>query len=176
MNWFRKIWRKRLPYDEEFSQNLYDALVLEGGPGSDTEDHLDAIKLNIRIGDLERFSEKRLIMLEAFCFVAVQMATTSSSEKLLQIFETIDPLAIEMGKLIQKKWAERGIVFDSHFDVGERNFAEIDLFLEKPFKWGREWLNEFYEDNDESGNHYIMWTVQCLKQFKAMKMVVDSHR
>ena len=75
---------------------------------------------------------------------------------------------------MQSKWAERGIIIADHFEVGERCFEEVEGFLEKPFRWGRGWLDEFYDDPEVSGEHYILWTDQCLKEFETMKMVVGQ--
>ena len=175
MSWFGKTLFAKKTFEKEFARNLYDALVLDGGPSSDAEDHLDAAKLNIRISDFPRFAEKRLITLEAFLFVATQVATTPSNDEELQLLAPVHPLAVQMGKLIQMKWAERGIRIDDLGTVGERCFSEVELALEKPFKWGKKWLNDFYDDESEAGEHYIIWTDQCLKEFQVMQQLVKAN-
>ena len=52
---------------------------------------------------------------------------------------------------------------------------EVSEVLEKSFRWGRAWLDEFYDDPEKSGEHYILWTDQCLKEFQTMKTVVEQH-
>ena len=110
----------------------------------------------------------------AWIFSAIDCAA-SEQQALVTRDAEIVVLAIEMGKLIQKKWAERGIDFADHFAVGERCFDEVELALERPFKWGREWLIEFYDDPEEAGEQYIMWTDQWLKEFQAMKTVIEEY-
>lgn len=73
------------------------------------------------------------------------------------------------------KWTERGINLVSDHEVGEKCLQEVELFLEYPFRWGREWLREFYPTDEEAGEHYIMWTDQWLKQFKVMQMVISEN-
>jgi hypothetical protein len=170
---FGRLLGRKKTYEEEFAANLYKALVLDGGPSSAAEDRKDAASLGVRLGDLERFERKRLITLEAMLFVATQIATTSSEGDDNVPFPLPHTLGIEVAKVIQSKWSERGIVVDTS-QVGERCFDEIQLFLDKPFKWGREWLDEFF-DEGESGERYIMWTDQCLKEFQVMQQVIKQH-
>jgi len=86
----------------------------------------------------------------------------------------IHPFAMEMGKLISEKWRERGIEVEP-FDVGERCFNEVGGFLENPFRWGRNWLDEFYDDPETSGVHYILWTEQWLKEFEVMRNMAKEY-
>lgn len=176
MSWIsEKLFGKRRTYEEEFACNLYDALVLRGGPSSEADSHIDAVELEVPLDKLERFFAKRLIMHEAMLFVASNVATMPDQEKEQPPSISVHPLAVEMGTHLKGKWMERGIDVGGFFSVGERCFAEIETFLEKPFKWGRAWLDEFYSDPEKSGQHYIMWTDQCLKEFETMKLVIREH-
>ncbi len=165
---------KSKSYHEEFAANLYGALVLGGGPSSEAENHVDADALEIPLDKLERFNAKRLIMLEAFLFVATSIATMPMEKETTPLLIPVHPLAVQLSKHIQEKWAERGISTVDHHKVAERCFAEVTGALEAPFKWGRMRLDEFYVDPDKSGEHYISWTDQCLKEFRAMKRVVEE--
>lgn len=176
MRWIsEKLFGKKRTYDEEFASNLYDALVLDGGPSAEAENHIDASALEIPLDKLERFSAKRLIMLEVFLFVATNVATMPDKEDTSLIFQTVHPLSMQMAKLIQAKWKQRGIEVKDFHEVGKLCFDEYMAAMEKPFKWGRGWLDEFYSNSEKSGEYYISWTEQCLKEFKAMKLVVERH-
>lgn len=176
MSWIsEKLFGKRRSYEEQLCCNLYDALVLSGGPSAEAEQQIDDIALGIPIGKLERFASKRLIMLEAFLFVAVNIATMPRQDEDGPLFNPVHPLAVQMATRLQTKWAERGIEVRDHIAVGERCFAEVSDVLDKPFKWGRAWLEEFYDSPEKTGEHYILWTEQCLKEFQAMKMVVEQN-
>jgi len=175
-NWVsKKLFGTRKTREEELASNLYDALILDEGPSSDVDDHLDANSLEIPLDKLARFSAKRLIMLEAFLFVAINTATMPKDDKVHPLFPAVHPLSLEMGKLLHTKWKERGIKLSGAGAVGERCFAEVEDALDKPFKWGRSWLDEFYADPDRSGEFYIAWTEQCIKEFKAMLLVVEQY-
>ncbi len=132
--------------------------------------------MDIQLGKLEQFAQKRLISLEAMLFVASQIETAERSEKLQAVFgdSQLHPFAAEMGRVIARKWRERGIEI-SRFDVGERCFDEVQEFLEKPFRWGRKWLDEFYDDPEKSGEHYILWTEQWLKEFEVMRKMAKEY-
>ncbi|WP_137110189.1 hypothetical protein [Rhodobacter sp. SY28-1] len=176
MKWLSKIKGTKPNRHEVLAKNLYDALVLDDGPGSDTPEFLTASKIAIRLSDLGKFQEKRLITLEALCFIACLTCTAEAGKKLAELFGQPHPLPIEFAKLLRAKWKERGISLLSDADVGEKCLQEVEPFLEYPFRWGREWLREFYQNFDDTGEHYIVWTEQWLKQFKVMQMVIsDNH-
>jgi len=61
---------------------MYAALVLDGGPSRSSPNHIGATKLDIPLGKLEQFAQKRLISLEAILFVAAQIATAERSKNL----------------------------------------------------------------------------------------------
>lgn len=172
----RKLFGPKVSPAEDLAEKLYEVLILDGGPSGTADSHIDAVSLEIPIGKLERFSQKRLISLEALLFVAAQTETVERSKKLQMIFgeDVLHPFAIEISKLIGRKWRERGIKIDN-FDVGERSFDEVEDLLEKPFRWGRKWLDEFYDEPEQSGEHYIMWTDQWLKEFKTMQNMVAQY-
>ncbi|MCE8546739.1 hypothetical protein KBY25_12990 [Ruegeria pomeroyi] len=177
MNWFtNKLFGVKKSRNEELAENMYSALVLGGGPSSGSPSRIDATELEIPIGKLERFAHKRLISLEAMLFVASQIETVERSQKLQRVFGDgqLHPFAMEMGRLIAAKWNQRGIEMEK-FDVGERCFDEIEDFLDKPFIWARAWLDEFYDDSEKSGEHYIMWTEQWLKEFEVMRNMVKEY-
>ena len=139
MNWItKKIFGPKKSRDEELAENMYSALVLNGGPSSESPSRIDATELEIPLAKLEHFAQKRLISLEAMLFVASQIETAERSQKLQQLFGDgqLHPFAMEMGRLIHSKWEQRGIEIDK-FDVGERCFQEIEEFLDKPFRWAR---------------------------------------
>ena len=176
MGWIsEKIFGKKRTYHEEFASNLYDALVLDGGPSSDADSHIDAMALEIPLDKLERFAAKRRIMLEAFLFATTYIATMPTDDEGDQIFQSPHPLSIQIGQLLQDKWHRRGIEIRDLHDVGERCFGEVEMLFDKPFKWGRAWLDEFYTDPEKSGEHYILWTEQCLNEFETMKTVVQQY-
>jgi len=177
MNWFtNRLFGKKKSRDEELAENMYSALVLDGGPSSESPNRIDATELDIPLGKLERFAQKRLISLEAMLFVASQIETAEQSQKLQLMFGDgqIHPFAMEMGRLVHSKWSQRGIEIDE-FDVGDRCFDEIQDFLDKPFRWARAWLDEFYDDSEKSGEHYIMWTEQWLKEFEVLRNMVKEY-
>lgn len=177
MSWIiNKLFGAKKSHDGELAESMYSALVLDGGPSSESPTRIGATELEIPLGNLDRFAQKRLIALEAMLFVASQIETAERSQKLQQVFGDgqIHPFAMEMGRLIHSKWKQRGIEIDK-FDVGERCFDEIAVFLDKPFRWARAWLDEFYDDSEKSGEHYIMWTEQWLKEFEVMRNVVKEY-
>lgn len=175
MNWVSdRLFGKRPSYEEVYVANLYDAMVVGGGPSAEAESHLDAVALEIPFGRFERFASKRLIMLEAFLFVATNIATMPEDDEDDPLSMRPHPLAVQMGRHLMRKWADRGIFIADPVAVGGRCFDEVSGALETPFKWGREWLDEFYSDPEKAGSHYILWTDQCLKEFRTMKMVVEQ--
>mgnify|MGYP003139795701 CR=1 FL=1 len=177
MNWItKKIFGAKPSHDEELAGNMYSALVLDGGPSSDAPNRIGATELEIPLWKLDKFAQKRLISLEAMLFVASQIETAERSQKLQEMSDDgqIHPFAMEMGRLIHSKWKQRGIEIDE-FDVGERCFEELEDFLDKPFRWARTWLDEFYDDSEKSGEHYIMWTKQWLKEFEVMRNMVKEY-
>ncbi|WP_298571841.1 hypothetical protein [uncultured Aliiroseovarius sp.] len=174
MNWLRsKLIGSKPSREEQLAENLYAALVLDGGPSNASPNHIGSSELEIPLGRLEQFSQKRLISLEALLFVAAQIETAERSKKLQMAFgdSQLHPFALATGRLISKKWQDRGIDIEQ-FDAGERCFDEVEVFLEKPFRWGREWLDEFFGDPEKSGKHYILWTEQWLKEFEVMRQMV----
>ena len=177
MKWLKqKLFGPEKSKDEDLAEKLYEVLVLDGGPSSNADSHIDSTALEIPLGKLERFSQKRLISLEALLFVAAQTETAERSEKLQAVFGdgALHPFAIEMGKLISNRWSERGIEV-GFFDVGERCFDEVEEFLERPALWSRHWLEEFYDDPERAGEHYILWTEQWLKEFETMRNMVRDY-
>lgn len=177
MKWLTdRLFGAKKSRNEELAENMYIALVLNGGPSSGSPDRIGATSLEIPLGKLEQFAQKRLISLEAMLFVASQIETVEQSQELQQVFGDgqLHPFAIEIGRLIALKWKDRGIALGTT-DVGERCFDEIESFIEKPFRWTRAWLDEFYDDPAKSGEHYIMWTEQWLKEFEAMRLVVRNY-
>jgi len=175
MSWLGRLLKGARPAPfEEFAANLHEALVLDDGPSSDHESHIGFEELGIKLDDLRRFSEKRVMTLEAFLFVAASVATQPQKEG-VTAFTMPHPLVVELSKLLKRKWAERGIIVDTAGEVGEKCFDEVELALERPFKWAREWLAEFYDDWDSTGEHYIMWTDQWLKEYETMRRVVEQH-
>jgi hypothetical protein len=176
MDWItNRLFGGKKSQDAELAENMYSALVLDGGPSAASSKRIDATELEIPLGKLEQFAQKRLISLEAMLFVASQIETVERSEKLQKIFgdRQLHPFAMEVGRLIHSKWKQRGIEIEK-LDVSERCFDEIGDFLDKPFRWARAWLDEFYEDSDKSGEHYIMWTEQWLKEFEVMRDMVKK--
>lgn len=174
MYWLKeKLFGKKKTKEEDLAQKLYDVLVLDGGPSGNAPNRIDAVALKIPLGKMESFAQKRLISLEALLFVAAQIETSERTKKLQEVFGdgAIHPFAAAMGNLITQKWQERGIEIDA-FDVGERCFDEVEEFLQHPFRWGRAWLDEIYNDPEKSGENYIVWTEQWLKEFKAMRNMV----
>ncbi|MDF1726775.1 MAG: hypothetical protein P1U53_03395 [Sulfitobacter sp.] len=177
MSWLRtKLFGSRKSRDQELAENMYSALVLDGGPSGEAPDHIEATQLEIPFGKLERFALKRLISLEAMLFVASQIETAERSEKLQAVFGDgqLHPFALEMRRLVATRWRERGIEI-SDSDVVDRCFDEVEEFLEKPFRWGRKWLDEFYDDPETSGEHYILWTQQWLKEFDVMRTMAKEY-
>lgn len=177
MRWLKKkMFGLKKMRAEDLADKLYKVLVLDGGPSGNADSHIDATSLGIPLGRLERFSKKRLITLEAMLFIAAQVETAERSQNLQELFYdgTIHPFAVEMGKLISRKWRDRGIEID-YLDVGELCFDEVEDFLKKPFRWGRNWLSEFYDDPEQSGEHYILWTDQWLKEFETMRTLVRQY-
>lgn len=176
MSWIsEKLFGKRQSYEEKFANNLYDAMVLNGGPSANAESNINTIALGIPLEKWESFALKRLNMLEALLFVATNVATMAERDDEAPSFKPEHPVAVQLGKHLQNKWAERGLVVADHHVVGERCFDEVAGMFEKPFRWGRAWLDEFYDDPEESGEHYILWTEQCLQEFQAMREVVEQY-
>lgn len=174
MRWsIKSPFSKTSPY-ELFASNLYGALVLDGGPSGGSESRLDVAALKIPVSKLSRFAEKRLVMLEAFLLISTHMAVTKANEA-HRLGLSAHPLAKEMENLVRVKWLSRGIDISDSFDVSEMCFDELEEFQERPFRWGRKWLDEFYENDDGSGEHYIMWTDQCLKEFSVMQQVIGQN-
>ena len=161
---------------KELAENLYEVLVLEGGPSTPEEgqeQRLTAVTLGIPTDKVERFLAKRRLTYEALLWLAVEVGTEVQTEQLQKdLGEAVrHPLAMEIETLIQKLWLERGIDVP---DVSAICFNEVDGFFEEPFQWGRDWLDEFSGDDDMSGKHYINWTDQWRKDFEAMRKVVEA--
>jgi hypothetical protein len=177
MNWFTaKLFGKKKSRDQDLAEKLYEVLVLGGGPSSSADSHIDSSALEIPLGKLESFSQKRLISLEALLFVAAHVETAERSQKLQAIFgdRILHPFAIEMGDLIGQKWRERGIEIQDD-EVSERCFDEVEELIERPSIWSRVWLREFYADPEQSDQYCTKWADQWIKEFKTMKMMVADH-
>lgn len=171
--WFKTKTEKEV--FAEYCANLYVALVEEGGPSSGSPSHIDANALRIRLTDLDRFSRKRRLTLEAFLFVGTQIAITQWSAANQDRAARFAPLAIEMGRLIEAKWAERGILLDPSLDVGQKCFDELEIFLARPSEWGLDWLKEFYPNGSGADENYAAWADQNLKEFRTIVSVVTGN-
>ena len=159
VSWLKeKLFGPKKSQDKDLAEKLYQVLVANGGPSISVDSHIDATSLEISIGKLEGFTRKRLISLEEFIFVAAQIGTVERSKKLQGVFgdDMLHPFVVEMGELIGRKWRERGIEIEDS-DVGKHCFDDVEDFLENPFRWGRMWLDEFSDDSEQSGEHYISW-------------------
>jgi hypothetical protein len=161
---------------DELAENLYEVLVLDGGPSTPQEgqeQRLNAVSLDIPADKVKRFAEKRILTYEALLVLTVNVVTQDQTEQLQQNLgdAVLHPLTMEIETQIQKMWRERGI--DVH-DVSTFCFKELDDFFDEPFKWGREWLSEFYSDDDMPRRHYIAWTDQWRSDFEVMRTVVED--
>ena len=160
---------------EILARNLYEALVLEGGPSGQAEDRIDAAKLEIPLGQLEHFAQKRLITLEAMLFVAAHMETLEHSEDLQQKLGdgSLHPLAEDIGKLIVQKWRDRGIDI-SNEKAANRCIDEVEEFLTTPLSWGKSWLEEFYDDHEKPREHSLLWVEQWRKEFTVLRHMISK--
>ncbi len=163
MSWF---WKKTPPEDQ-LANELYEGLVSNGGPGSDS---FDALSLDINASDLDRFSSKNTMRLETFMFGAICEALAENKPKQQK-------LMVAFSKVLKKKWEERGITLSDNFDVGEVCFNEMEKFLGEPVptKWGSEWLNEFYGSKEEVMDHLLEFVDHCLKEYHVMKQLVERY-
>lgn len=175
-----KLWDKisnleRISY-KELAQNLYEVLVLDGGPSTPQEQgkqRLNAVTLGIPADRVERFQEQRLLTYEALLWLAVQVVTEAQTEQLQKdLGEAVrHPLAMEMETLIEEMWRERGIDVP---DVSAICLNEVGNFVDEPLQWGRAWLEEFYDEGEMPDGQDALWTDQWRNDFEVMRTVVGQ--
>ena len=170
MGWLSRLFGQNQSPDEIKANRLYDALVLEGGPGGDSSDFLNAASLGIELIDWQKFSAKRLLLLEAFYYVSY-WANFSDQSTTDEKFRKIRGRPSAMEKRIQREWSERGIALATSLDVAARCFDYLDAFSKHPIEWSRGWLHEFYPNDRDRDEFSVRWAVQCQRQFEAMKLV-----
>ncbi|WP_425091096.1 hypothetical protein [Tropicimonas sp. S265A] len=176
MGWFRELLKEKPPYHEEFANNLYEALVVSGGPAEGSENYLDAEALGVPLTKLDGFSAKRLITLEAFLFAAVGMETVSKAEAEGQGDQAeAHKLHRAMGRVIWQKWTERGIVFDNQYSTGDKCYEEVEQVTESPVQWSKDWLRDFFDDPMKVEENCVRWADQCLKELHTMRLVVRQN-
>lgn len=164
MPWFRKD--RSASYEEQVANNIYVALVDDGGPGTNSDSYVGAKELGIRVADLDRYALKDRLRLEVFLCAAfaLESAEGNVSEKLLHAY----------AHLLQQKWAARGIRMQWASDVIERCLDEVSEWEASPFGWARRWIEEFYDPKEDAGNYYIPFGEFALHEFEAMKRVVRT--
>ena len=111
-----KFWDKissleRISY-KELAENLYEVLVLEGGPSTPDvgeEPRLNAVTLGIPADKVERFIAKRMLTYEALLWLAVEMGTEEQTKQLQKdLGEAVrHPLAMEM--MTRKCWSRQTV-------------------------------------------------------------------
>jgi hypothetical protein len=174
IRWFTSLFGPTRTVDDVKAANLYEALVLEGGPGSDTDDFLSAVTLGVNPISWPKFGEKRLFLLESLYYLAYwsSFAKTDASIGDKPPFVEL-PKAME--RKLQAEWGRRGVRYDDPSDVGARCFEHVEMFCEEPIKWSRRWLAEFYDDEVTREKFVVEWATQCQRQFKTMVMLFDRY-
>ena len=147
---------------------LYSTLVLSP-PSSESPDALGPAELEIGINQLNRFSEKRLLLLEAMLYFA---ALTTNEQNIFH------PSIQVIKKKITHEWMSRGLITSEDTDIHSICFSEIEKLLAEPFQWAKIWLDEFYVGGEyeglSGGPHPYTWAEQCSKEFKVMMSLIDQ--
>jgi hypothetical protein len=164
---FGKLFKKK-DKNEELANNLYTILVLEP-PSSSDSDSLDPSGLEIEINHLGKFTEKRLLLLEAMLWLATTVAFDEDST-----YARVK--AIE--KKIASEWLKRGLISSTNIKINDLCFKEVEKLLENPMKWSRNWLSDFYVGGEyeglPGGPHYGVWGEQCHNEYQAMIFVIKE--
>jgi hypothetical protein len=124
--------------------------------------------LGIQLHDKEKFTNKRLFLLEAMLSVAVVNALKD---------DLANTLVAAVHAKIDSEWSKRGLITPDSTGNYDLCFPEIIKLLENPLGWSKEWLDEFYKNTEwanlEGGPHIAAWAEQCSREYKAMnKMLV----
>ena len=160
-----KLFGKKTNKYEEYASNLYEALVLDP-PSSGSIEAIGPSSLELNMGQFSRYSEKRLLLLEAmFCVAAL---TVYEGEK-TKAFEAIR-------NKISSEWKSRGLISASETEVTSICFKEVEDLLENFFSWSKNWLDEFYEDVSSNCPVLASWGGQCQNEYKVMVDVLTKHK
>ena len=88
--------KRKLSWETEYAQNIYNGLVVHNEFGDIT-----ALKLRIRTADHQAYQNKILLQREMICFVALLELSMTDTE--------LQPVARAFGDLVVSKTIERGL-------------------------------------------------------------------
>lgn len=150
---------------EEYASNLYEALVLDP-PSSDSTEAIGPSSLELDMGQFPRYSEKRLLLLEAmFCTAALTVYEGETTKAFVAIRNKIST-----------EWKKRGLISASETEVTAICFNEVENLLENFLSWSKNWLNEFYDDVELDCPCLASWGGQCQNEYKAMVAVLIDNK
>ena len=162
---FGKLFGRKDSKYKQYASDLYETLVLEP-PSSGSMEALGPSDLEIDMGQFPRYSEKRLLLLEAMlCTAAVTVYEMPSSEALKAITSKIFD-----------EWKKRGLLVATETEVVTICFKEVEILLESFTKWSRTWLTEFYDNVQTDCPHLSSWGKQCQDEYEAMVNVMTKYK
>ena len=151
--------KKTLPWEELYAQNLYGAFVEGNDPGDIT-----ALSLKIPTVVHAAYQNKVVLQRELISFAALPSVANPGSG--------LRPVLLAYGKLVVGKMAKRGLQM-SEDQFAKAAFEDVEAMLAQPFKWARQWLSEFADDPHDD---YILFADHWVKLFNSRKGAIEQTR
>jgi hypothetical protein len=153
------LFKKKLSWEAEYAQKLYDGLVDHNDFGDIT-----ALELRIPRARHQAYQNKMLLLREMLCFAALMAAANPGTR--------LPPVMGAFGDLLVRKVAERGLQLNRHqlADASIDDAKAIDI---DPFLWAQNWLSEFRDDPND--NYMVaVFADHCLRLLSAYKKGIEA--
>jgi hypothetical protein len=153
--------KKKLPWQEQYAQNIYGAYVAANDPGDIT-----ALKLQIPTALHNVYHDKMTLQRELISFSA--LASIADEESGLR------PVLSAYGNLIVQKMAERGLQM-SWDELANAAFDDGEAMIADPIEWAQRWLAEF---NTGPNGNFRAWVFadHCVRLFNADRQGLEKTR
>jgi hypothetical protein len=156
------VWpfKRKLAWDQEYAQNIYEGLVEHNDFGDIT-----ALKLRIPTSLHQAYQNKMLLQREMLAFVALmENAKDVNLKKVLMTF----------GDLLVAKVAKRGLQINRD-QLADYALNDTERLIASPFPWAQQWLAEFREDPND--NYMVaLFADHCLRLHHAYKHGIEETR
>jgi hypothetical protein len=127
-------------------------------------DHLGEITPEALRIPLAAYHEKALIQRECLYFAALISCAKPGT--------SLQPAMLAYGRLLERKFSERGIPADTDA-LANSSIDDTQDLLQQPFAWAQRWLREFR--NDPNDNHMVaMFADRCARLFSAYKNAIQE--
>jgi hypothetical protein len=153
--------KKKLAWEVQYAQNIYDGLVAHNEFGDMT-----ALSLKIPTAFHGAYQNKILLQREMLCFVALMQAATPGT--------VLQAVMLAYGDLAGRKASERGLQLtrDQLADAALHDAKEL---FNAPYKWSVGWLGEFHADPWDT-DMVVPFVDHCLRLFHAYTHGIEQTR